>query len=234
MFNQETIGTIRNRLTDWLITTGSGGSVTDLPLDLINRAQAWLVQHSEWQGLVSVATLTVTDRQATLPSNCAKVIRIGADSDGDNKLDFWYRKGGDYLHGYDVENSFDEDTGHSWTLTFYQDPTFTPVKLIYQKNLSDYTAEDDGKYSFFPGELLTRCAQKIRIEETGLVNAEVGVIQNAFYEQLTEFKANHQYNNDDGRFILKDDRGNDISMDGWGLGYGPVNYNRSLPNSFLR
>lgn len=202
-YNTETFATIKKRLQDWL--DSDGGEVTNRPLDLLNRAQNWLQQRRAWQGLVKRSALTVASRQATLPSDLLRIIRVWWDSDSDNQPDFHFYDHGRYDDGYYVTDSFAKATGHSKVIKFYKDPTHTPY-VEYQWALDDF-ADSGTEYSYFPGDLLLRTAQKIHIEESGLVGPEYSAIENSQKEMLNDYEASHQYINIDPRTVMLDNSG---------------------------
>lgn len=205
--------TFSKRLTDWLREVG--GEVTDLTLDLCNRAQDWLWLRRDWEDLIVRQTLSLTDKSASLPSNFGRVLRVWHDSDEDGKPDYYYYRQARYDDGYYISDSFTKAAGHSKTITFFQDPTHT-VTLEYIKTLDHFVGSGD-EYSFFTPDLLIRTAQKIHIEESDLVGKEYEAIINSHAELLRDYEVAHQYRNSDMRMESLDDHGDPIETESYNL-----------------
>ena len=217
-YYNETYANIENRLNDWLQV--SGGSVSNLALDLLNRAQDSLWEFDNWQQLVKEQDLTLTDNACSLPADFGKVIAVGHDSDGDGKMDFWYFQDSPHADtGYKIRDTFTKAAGHSWTITFFTSPSNT-VTLIYQVVLSDFEDSETAEYSFFPADLLLLEAQYIHLVDSGQVDAnEHKALVSRRWEKLTDYWQAHQYRNVDMRMVQLDTHGDPIateqySMDG--------------------
>lgn len=212
--NSELFYDIKNRLNDWLRITG--GDVSNRPLDLLNRAQNWLTEYKRWTDMMHRVELTPvagSSTQFTLPSDMASFTIVNYDSDSDGKPDKYYYRHARHHDGYEITDNFDKSTGHSWVITFYLAPEYTP-EVYYQKRLEDFVDYDTAaehtanpQYTFFPGELLLRAAQVIHIEETGLVSAEVQIIQNSLKNLLENYEQAHHNVNNDLRMEILDDSG---------------------------
>lgn len=226
-FHSDVFSTIKNRMLDWLQFSNTGGNVTDLALDLLNRAQRELWNYRAWEYLVTRANLTVTNKAATLPAGFGKVIRVFSDTNADGLPDFYYyNRSSRADDGYRLSDAFVKATGHAWTMTFWSAPQNT-VTLEYQIVLEDF-AGTDTEYSFFPGELLLARAQKIHITEAALVGNEYTAIVTREKELLLDYEHAHHYRNMDMRMELNDENGTQIENEEFDLAGGT----RSAANSF--
>lgn len=198
------ISDIRARLRDWLIYSTSSGNVANLDLDLLNRANEYLQAYRSWDSLVKTVTLTLdgTGRSAVLPTDLKSILEVYVDNLVIGKPNFWfYENDSDVAFRYTKEYTYDKATGGYWTITF---PSVSPLlnspKLKYNVLLPSFTGVDENgveidEYSFFPPELLLRCAQKIHAEEKGLSGDFVGLILQSFNEQIKIFETMAQANN---------------------------------------
>lgn len=214
--NSETYLDIKNRLSDWLRNTG--GDIENLPLDLLNRAQNRLTEYRRWTDMMRTASLEAVSGENNayyLPSDMAAFVTIFFDSDNDGRPDKYFYRHARHDNGYEIRDDFDKSTGHSWVVTFYNSPSEAP-KAYYQKRLDDFTGEGT-EYSFFPGELLLKCAEVIHIEETGLTGAEVQVLRNTYFELLKDYEQAHHNVNNDLVMEINDVTGNHISTEGMDL-----------------
>ena len=233
-FNLETYLELRKRLSDWLRSTG--GDVTNLPLDLLNRAQNWLTEYRRWTDMMVSAELTAVSGETNsfyLPSDMAAFTMIFYDSDSDGKPEKYYYRHARHDDGYEITDTFDKSTGHSWVVKFYTTPSYTP-KAYYQRKLVDFTNDEvNTQYSFFPGELLLRTAQLIHIEETGLTGTEVQVIINSQKGRLKDYAQAHHNVNNDLRMEINDDSGSKIKAESMDLTGNFSSYNnvRGYENS---
>lgn len=212
--NHDTYTQIAARLNDWLEC--SGGSVSNLALDLLNRAQRNLQQYLPWDYLVKRSALTVTNKRANLPSDCGQILDIYHDSDGDGRPDYHYFQNGAYSdNGFVVENSFTVSSGHSLAIAFYSAPTNTPY-IAYQATLADF-AGTGTEYSYFPGDLLLIEAMYIHITEMGQVGPEYQSIVARREELLRDYRQAHQGSAQDQRMVQNDIIGDPIEQSGYAM-----------------
>jgi len=230
-FHSDVFSTIKNRLLDWLQFANTGGNVSDLALDLLNRAQRELWNYRAWEYSVRRVTLTVSNKVATLPAGFGKVLRVFSDTNGDGLPDFYYyNRSSRADDGYYLTDSFAKATGHSWTMTFWSAPQNT-VTLEYQIILDDFNGAET-EYSFFPGELLLVRAQKIHITEAALVGNDYTAIMNREKELLLDYEHAHHYRNVDPRMELSDENGTQIENEEFDLGGGTGAAANSFDNSY--
>lgn len=218
-YNNETYTNLKNRLNDWLRVTG--GDVTSLPQDLLNRGQNKIQEEEPWSQLMIDAAMSAVSGEAktyAFPSDMVCYKLIGYDNDSDGKPDqYFYRHSQRVAEGYRVENRFDISTGQSLVAIFYQNPSYPPI-VRYQKQLEDFDdTEETAQYSYFPGELLIRAAQLIHVEETGLTGVAIDAIKTSYNDLLMRYKANHQYVNNDLRMEILDNGGSLISTESTSL-----------------
>ncbi|CAK0764434.1 conserved hypothetical protein [Gammaproteobacteria bacterium] len=214
MLNTDTYAQIKARLTDWLESTG--GAVTSIELDLLNRAQKSLWQYRPWDYLVKKQALTLANKSANLPSDCGQILDVYHDSDGDGRPDYHYYNESRFSdNGYTIANAFTMQSGHALSIAFFSNPTNTPV-LKYQKTLSDFTGTGT-EYSYFPGDLLLLKAQEIHITESGLVGPEYNAITKRLSDELRDYEQAHQDLNQDTRVVQNDVLGDPIDMPGYSL-----------------
>lgn len=216
-YNNETYAEISPRLSDW-VQFSSGGNVGNPTLDLLNRAQNWLIDYLKWEGVTKRVTLSITNKVATLPSDLVAILSVYEDADSDGRPDTFYYASGNTGEGYLVTDSFTKAAGQAKTITFFNTPN-NSVTLEYQGQLYDFTGEGT-EYSFFPGELLIRTAQLIHIEETGLSGAEMGVIRNSQAKLAESYRAKSQYNNRKLSMRINDALGNEVFTPGFDLAEG--------------
>lgn len=213
-YHSDLFSEIKNRLTDWLESTG--GAVTALEKDLLNRAQRSLWNNAPWDYLVKTQALALTNKAATLPADFGKVLSVWHDSDGDGRPDFYYYNSSRYAdNGYYIRDAFAKATGHAWTITFFAAPSNTPY-LEYQATLANF-ADSGTEYSFFPGDLLLLKAQEIHITEMGLVGSEYQAIKTRLEEELRDYKQAHQWINHDPRVVQNDWHGDPIEVPNYAL-----------------
>ncbi len=171
--------------------------------------------------MIKTATLTLSGTEANLPSDCVRIINIFYDSNGDGHPDGYYFRDNGPDGGYEITDTFSKATGHSRVINFFSALSQTP-KITYQYALSDF--EDSGtEYSFFPGELLLKAAQRLHIVETGLVGIEMQAIISECDKLLRDYTQSHQNLNNQMRISINDDFGNEIQTSGVNLsGYNDV------------
>lgn len=226
----EPISTIRKRLTDWLIVSPTGGNVENLDLDLLNRANQWLQSYRQWDMLIKMVTLSLdASRTATLPTDLKSILEVYSDDANIGKPTIWfYEDCPDVAFRYTKSYVYDKSTGGYWTIQF---PSVSPLlsnpKLKYVQVLPDFTGTDAmgaaiTEYSFFPPNLLLRCAQKIFSEEKGLTGDNINATLLSFREELAMFESVAQFNNQQPDLTPKNKYGMPIkiatySMDGRGM-----------------
>lgn len=236
-FNNGKISDIRNRLKDWIAYAYSSSYVPNLDLDLLNRANQWLQAYRQWDSLVKTISLTMdsTGRVAVLPSDVKSILEVFIDNLVVGKPTIWfYEDCPDVAFRYTKQYTYDKATGGSWTITF---PSVSPLlsnpKMKYSVILPDFTGVDElgvdiVEYSFFPPELLLRCAQKIHAEEKGMTGDNINAVLMSFNEQLKIYETMAQFNNQQPDLTPKNKFGQPIklyghSMDGRNIrsGYSP-------------
>jgi hypothetical protein len=199
----ETISTIRKRLRNWLIYSTSTSEVPYLDLDLLNRARQWLENYRwKWDPLTTIVSLTLdSNRDAVCPSDLKTILEVYVYPVITNKPNIWFSEDhSDVAFRYTKFYTHDNDTGGFWTIRF---PSVSPLlsnpKLKYSRFLPDYVGYSGSteivEYSFFPGNLLLRTAQKIFIEDKGITGDNVEPILNAFKEELRNYEVSTQFNN---------------------------------------
>lgn len=231
----DTYSNISNRFNDWLQEIG-GGNVSDVALDTLNRAQAWLLGYMHWDGIIKRETLTVSSGSATLPTDLIAILEIYTDSDSDGKPDAYYYNEAGTNDGYYITNSFTKAAGQSKTINFYDSNISNSPTVVYLGDLTDFTGSGT-EYSYFPGELLLRTAQMLRIEETGLVGAEMTVIINSQQRLLRDYVEMEQNQNAEPRMRVNDMLGNEVILTGTDLRTGQhhsINHGRESDPSYLR
>ena len=213
-FLNEPYSTFSKRLTDWLNT--SGGEVTNLPLDLLNRAQYRLWAYRAWEGLIVHQSLTLSSNASALPSDFAgAVVRVYIDTNSDGKPDMYFYRNGNASSGYKLVDVFVKATGHAWTITFFATPAANPV-IVYPKALPDFDGTGT-EYSFFPPDLLLAAAKAIHIEESDLVGPEYQAVLNSYAALLRDYEQANQYQNTELRMVQLDDAGDEIGVDDYDL-----------------
>lgn len=221
----EPISTIRKRLRDILVFSSVGNNVSNLDLDLLNRAQMWLSQYRQWDALVKVIPMTLdSTKSMVLPSDINAILEVYVDLAGIGKPTLWYYQNApDIAQRYTIIDTFDSSTGHSWKISF---PLYGviqgPLYMRYSYNLADFVGTDEAgnelvEYSFFPPNLLIRCAQKMHYEDKGITGDSVQVAINAFNEELRKFELNSQYNNQQLDLTIKNRYGMPIKIYGHSL-----------------
>jgi hypothetical protein len=216
-YTQDLYATIINRLNDWLNV--AGGNVSDIGLDLMNRAQARLQREVEWDGRIYRHTCVMTGLSTPMPDNFLQEVRVFHDLNGDGKPDYFYYQNGDAQNGYKKEDVFALATGHVITFTFFSPLQGTPI-VEYIPVLADFTGTGT-EYSYFPGELILKLAQLIHSEEMpdDMTNGGLKAIEKSYQMQLQEYRRAHYGANRDTKRIITDYHGNSIrpgnmSLDG--------------------
>jgi hypothetical protein len=235
-FFDEPISKIRNRLSDWLDVSTTGGAVPNLDLDLLNRAQAWLQAYRQWDSLVALATLTVAEntisgtfypKSSICPTDMRSILSIYVDSAVVGKPQiYFYEECSDVAFRYTKLYLYDPLVGGYWILSWPSvSPLLSAPKLRYVRILPDFTGEGT-EISFFPPGLLLKCAQKLHIEEKGTTGDNVQPILLAFQEELKMYEGMSQFNNQMPDLTPKNKFGQPIKL------YGHQMNGRQLRNGY--
>jgi hypothetical protein len=230
-FYNEKISTIRARLSDWLKITG--GAVTNLDLDLLNRAHQWLQSYRNWDCLKKTVALSVADnliegvtypKSSILPIDLDTIFSVYVDNATVGMPNiYFYENDNDIAQRYTKQYLFNsaDATKSFWLITW---PSVSPLlsgpKCEYLRIVPDFTGSEADEYSFFPGELLLRCAQKIRIDEKGLTGDNNQALLLSFREVLSQFERMNQANNVRPDMVPKNKWGRPIHINGYTLGGG--------------
>ena len=233
----EPISLIRARLRDLTVFGGTGWNVPNYDLDLLNRAQMWLATYKDWTLLTKRSALTIeSDRSALLPTDLNSIIAVYADLDGSGIPAVFYTLDDiDVAKRYLFENAYTKETGHSWRLRFPPNALLSgTVYIHYSFILPDFTGSETPEYSFFPPNLLLRCAQKMHCEDKGITEDSITICVNAFNEELRKFEMNSQLNNVVYDTVPHNAYGQPIKLPGYQLGRGSMpNYQAPyLPSTF--
>jgi len=204
----DTYTTLKPRLTDWLRKTG-GGSVTDLELDLSNRALLWLWQYRDWDDLIQRLTVTLdSSLNMTLPAALGRIVNVYWDTDSDNVIEGKFNLNDvDEAKNYIITDTFTKAVGHSRVIHFPR-ANHTPV-IKYVATLEALTGSGT-EYLFFPAELMLRTAQRLRIEEKGITGVDTKSILEAQERELNNYTDANYRRNVSGRFVLKDSNGDEV------------------------
>lgn len=209
------VDTIVNRLKDTLVFSDTGNHVSNYALDLLNRAQNWLQMCRQWDFLVKTATLTLDGNySADMPSDINTILAVYVDVEGVGKpTNYYYRDAAEVTERYTLSDSFSVDNGHSWSIQF---PTTCPITgTLYVKYTYNLQAIESGQsYTFFPSELLFRCAQKLHHEDKGTTGDSIEYTVKAFNEVLDSFIRNSQYTNQKMDWGVHDRWGNPVKISG--------------------
>lgn len=220
------------RLKDWL-RVGDGGNVSDVALDLLNRAQDWLWQYKAWPYLAKTIQLTLTNNAVTLPSDFGRVIDVYDDSNGDGYPDKrYFENNWDITRRYTLTDSFATATGHSWVMTF-NNPAAAPY-LKYQKLLTAF-AGTGTEYSFFPAQLIIRAAQIIHYDEKGIEGSDYSALKQSLEDELRDYQQATVQTNSARSVPLRDNVGQIVSVEHISLsGAGDAGYpTNALPRDYL-
>ena len=195
MYNSQTFEEVNNRLKDWMINDVDSANIANRSLDLINRAKDTLLEYKPWNDLTKRSELTITNKQASVPSDFGylagyKVFSQTNDNSGPN---VFYYEGQRFNYGYRWANAFTKDGGHDKSIIFYQTPPYS-VYIEYVMALEDYTGSGT-EYLFFPAELTLRAAQVRHIIESGITGSEVTQIREDYQLLLDQYTSQNQYVN---------------------------------------
>jgi hypothetical protein len=186
---------IKPRLSDFL-TVSDGGSVSNIAKDLLNRAQQRLWGDGDWRGLIKNAALTVDPITflASAPADFGRALSLFWDTNNDGIAEGFFDLGGGNNEAdfAEIRETFDKATGYDTKIYFGRVPSYTPI-LKYMATLPDFEETDSQgnalvEYSFFPAELLIRCAQVINLEEHGSRGNEFQACMNAYVQQFVQFR----------------------------------------------
>jgi hypothetical protein len=231
MFFNEPISAIRNRLKNWLNVSPSGGNVANLDLDLLNRANQWLQAYRRWDSLVTIYTLTVQDntinaisypKSSVCPTDVKAILEIYVDNAVIGKPNlYFYEEDNDVAFRYTKQLIWDKTSSLPYWLLSWPSvsPLLSQPKLKYNRMIDDYLGVDGNgaaivEYSFFPPNLLLRCAQKIHIEEKGITGDNVNPILASFREELKMYETMVQFNNQKADLTPKNKFGQPIKLYG--------------------
>lgn len=228
----ETVASIINRVKDVIVWSSTGNNVENLPLDLLNRAQNWLCMYKSWDYLKKVVPLTISDnRTAQLPSDINVMLDIYSTLGDIGKPSIhYYPDAPDVAERCELFCDFTVTAGHSWYVQFPSEALVTgPLYLKYAYNLPDIEEPEPNvdTYTFFPGELLVRCAQKLHIEDKGLTGDSADLAIKGFNDTLRNFEVNSQFVNQKMTLGPTDKFGNPVRIPGHSLngqgnsGYSP-------------
>ncbi len=217
----QTINNTYNILKDMLNTPT--GSVGDMVLHYINRGQDRICNEKPWDILQKEATLTLVGNSAVLPSDFDGSIReVFTDVDGDGKPDvFYYLKGRSGI-GYELTTTFDQTSGHVWTIRFYSAPQGSVI-IRYKTALDDFQGTVVNSVftekSFFPCDLLLAASYLEYLEDSGIDGNLLSSQKGKYDAAIKKFNELYQDMNVDMRSEARDAHGNliytdDFTMDG--------------------
>ncbi len=220
-FRSETFTEISNRIKNWLIEDNTGSSVSRLDLDLANRAQRTLNFYRPWKGLLKYATLSVSSKQATLPSDMARLIAMGHDSDNDKRWDwFYFKEDSNVALGYRIVPTFAKSSGYSEVVHFYQAPNYSP-EIMYIHSISDFVGTGT-EYSFFPADLIDARAHLFHLESNGgSQSQDYKYLLDRERKILEDIQSNDQYQNIHPKMFQLDENGVEIFTESYSLSDGP-------------
>jgi hypothetical protein len=239
----DTISTIRKRFRNWALYNSLDSEVEHLDLDYLNRARQWLEQYRwKWDPLTTIVTLTLDSTlSAQCPADMKTILEVYCDTAGTGKPDIWfYEDHSDpafrYTKLYTPKTVTGGVTsGGYWTVQFatLANAFLSNPKLKYARFLDDYVGYDEGgaeivEYSFFPGNLLLRTAQKLFIEDKGLDPNNSSVILKSFTEELRNYEVSIQGNNHVCDFTPKNKFGVPIHVTGYAMDGSTVHSGQSV------
>ena len=212
-FKSTLFSDLQLRLKSWLQIDDESSFITSTSLDLLNRAQNWLIMYKPWSKLLKRSALTLADKNASVPSDFAYELKLYSKPSGATGApDIYYTRENKYERGYEINDGFTKAAGHAEVISFYQVPSW-PVYLEYIRTLDDFTGEGV-EYSFFPGELILAVAKVIHAEEMGgLTTGEVAQLRDSRQLLLDAYVSSSQYNNGDLSMHVNDAIGNPIEID---------------------
>jgi hypothetical protein len=212
-------------MKDWLIVSPSGGYTANLDLDLLNRANQWLQAYRRWDSLVAITTLTVQDntinavvypKSSICPTDVKAILEIYVDNAVIGKPNiYFYEEDSDVATRYTKQLIWSKTSAAPYWLLSWPSvsPLLSSPKLKYNRMIDDYTGVGT-EYSFFPPNLLVRCAQKIHIEEKGITGDNVNPVIASFQEELKIYESMAQFNNQKADLTPKNKFGQPIKLYG--------------------
>jgi len=214
MYNA-TIENAYKRLKTWL-NVGSEADVTDIILDYLNRGQRRIARERDWDFLEATTELTLdSDNSASLPA-LDTIIEVYVDSDGDSKPDGYLYNEGRIGSGYTIKDTFDQSTGWTKVITFFQDVSNSPI-VKYKRLVEDFTADYASQYSIFSEDLVLRGAQLEHLEEAGLDNNIYQTILTNYNRELKKAIMAYEDANVDMRSEVRDIEGHRIITENFSL-----------------
>lgn len=233
------LSNVYKRFKDWADdTANTGDNVTDLALDAINQARDELRMHQKWEELMVRATLSITDRVATLPDDIGEVLWVAEVDGNGRRKKFYFQNSNDTSRSYVINNTYDQTAPHSQTWTFIMAPSGN-IDVAYIKRLPDFTAAQvangaDPVYLFFTENLLLTKAKEIYLLDGDMITDELGAVQAKLEKLLGDFEEAHQWVNYDLKIDILDDYGQVMDMEIYDMqgGLGPSNsrYDNSYDN----
>jgi hypothetical protein len=220
---KEPVSLIRKRLQMTMIFSSQGNAVSNYDLDLLNRAQMWLSQFRPWDFLTKNIQIVLSDSAFTLPDNCNAILDIYSVDGSGIPVIHYTKDNVDPTQSYSIEATFDKSTGQTWKVSFVRGIEIgSELRLKYTCNLDDFVGTDENgveivEYSFFPPNLLLRCAQKMHIEDKGITGDSQQLALNAFEAELRKYEANSQYNNQAMDLTIKNHYGQPLKISGHSL-----------------
>lgn len=204
----KTIENCYNRLKDWMRNNNLNANITDYAYDLINRAteHLWFRSPNPVNLTMKRSTLTISNKQATLPDDCESIISIFADSNSDGQPEReYYENAIETWDGYWVDASgFTAESGHTVTLNFYN-PADSSLTLIYQFTPPVYTST--AEYLFFPEELVFRFAKLMHVEDKGAPPAMQEEARKSALDEWSNYISNRANKNIKWSHDIKDSWG---------------------------
>jgi hypothetical protein len=222
---------IEPRLKDF-IKAGDNGNVTNVALDLLNRAQDYLWQYKAWGYLQKVASVTMTNSTGSMPSGFGRLLSVYLDSNNDGIPEIqYYENHSDITRTYSMAATFVTATGYTWTITMPNAPG--TIKVRYMPEITAFTGTGT-EYSVFPAQLLLITAMKIHLQEIGADSNDLQAVINAWSEEIRDFtQAIHKMNPPRG-ISVRDGVGQQVGISGMDIsGDDIASYPTSnLPNDY--
>jgi len=221
---------IKPQLQDWLTNTDASKNVSDLPLDLANRAQKNLWAKKAWSNLIVRVSLSLTNASYTFPADFGRIVDMWADLAGQGVATYWFYEADNYEKGYRLDAGFTKAAGYSRSITFHYAQQ-SSAYMRYQKVLSNFTGEGT-EYSYFPANLVLLEAQRINALEKGNMK-EFSALSTSFNEVFQDFSNTTQWVNYDPSPRLNDRLGNEIYTENYSLSGESSRPFSVQPNSFI-
>jgi hypothetical protein len=222
------VSDVKPQITDWL--KQRGGSVSDLPLNLINRGRERIWGYRPWDFLCTAYALTVSNKSATLPADIGRILSVYHDSDSDGKPDwFYFRNDTRVDHRYSIATTVSLTAAPSHVMSWPTAPNSTPY-VYYQKAIDDVSL--DTHYLVFPRELVIRAAQLSHIIEKNLRGNEMEGIQRDFDRLMIDFEQVCQHNNNAMNLVMNDAAGDPICTEQYTMEGAVGNYTSPHDNSY--